>query len=86
MADTLSVYRSERKYFISYPDAARLKTRLDAFLRSDEHGKKASIASKACIMIRRTEGITGKSWTVWNKGRNCVYGSMTKNSLEPSWN
>ena len=39
MADTLSVYRSERKYFISYPDAARLKTRLDAFLRSDEHGE-----------------------------------------------
>lgn len=39
MADTLSVYRSERKYFISYSDAARLKTRLGAFLRSDEHGE-----------------------------------------------
>ncbi len=40
MADTLSVYRSEQKFLISYPDAARLKTQLNAFLRSDEHGKK----------------------------------------------
>lgn len=40
MIDTLSVYRREQKYLISYPDAAKLKTRLSAFLRLDEHGEK----------------------------------------------
>lgn len=47
MADTLSVYRNEQKYLISYPDAARLKTWLSAFLRSDEHGVQGSYRVKS---------------------------------------
>ena len=47
MADTLSIYRSEQKYLISYPDAVRLKTRLGAFLCSDEHGKQGAYRVKS---------------------------------------
>lgn len=47
MADTLSVYRSERKYLISFPDAARLKTWLTAFLCSDEHGEQGTYRVKS---------------------------------------
>ena len=39
MSDTLSVYRSELKYIMNYADAARLKGKLDAFLRTDVHGE-----------------------------------------------
>lgn len=47
MADTRSIYRSERKYLISYPAAAGLKTRLNAFLHSDEHGEKGAYRVKS---------------------------------------
>lgn len=47
MADILSIYRSERKYLISYPDAARLKMRLSPFLRSDEHGEQGAYRVKS---------------------------------------
>ena len=47
MADTLSIYRSEQKYSVSYPDAVRLKTRLGAFLCSDEHGKQGAYRVKS---------------------------------------
>lgn len=47
MTDILSVYRSERKYLISYSEAARLKTRLGAFLRPDEHGEDGTYRVKS---------------------------------------
>lgn len=47
MADTLSVYRSEQKYLISYSDAARLKTRLGFFLHPDQNGEDGSYRVKS---------------------------------------
>ncbi len=43
----LSVYRSELKYIMSYADAAQLKIKLDAFLRTDEHAEDGSYRVKS---------------------------------------
>lgn len=47
MTDTLSVYRSEQKYLIGYPEAARLKTRLGVFLHPDQNGEDGSYRVKS---------------------------------------